>query len=486
MAEFTCSLDATRLKNREITLNFTSFLSAPLQEKDVKLETVSEEDHLYRPCKWIFGTYETFQRIPIRIVNFQSEHASSFRGSLIVTFIEPGSIHNTEGGVLQTKVMETPLDWEAAVTSPSTGTSQVQAAVQAAGSVVLVAGLVTGRLGSLWGFFNTFELLAYLPLANFPITDLLRNVLLGLNLLDIFPNPFDYIEDPAVSEAQNSAYIQENGPTTSLFLPNISQFLIPIIGGVLYSLCLFWASQLPSYRHFIAKLWLGIRWNGVLRLLIQAYMTATYAGLLQAKSPSLLLVSAYGCLNVLLGILGAGLMGAAAVWLPLFLWKHRVEIKKDEKKFKEQYGTLIDEFDIQKGLPAIGTYVPFLARRLLYALVLVFTFDYPYLQAGLIASSACLLSLHFSLYRPYLSLSAQVSAGLQEATTCSVMLVCCAFVLPIGETAGRYISLLGVGIIVGGVGLGALVGVVEMAASARKVWQEFRERKTKVQSICIL
>jgi len=487
MPDFYCSLDISSIKNRLLRLNFTSTVAASLQESDIKLEATAGNNTTPLLCVWTFDVPTSNRLVPIKLLHLPYDDSNSYHGTLIVTFIEPSSIHNTEGGVLQTKVMETPLDWEAAVTSPSTGTSQVQAAVQAAGSVVLVAGLVTGRLGSLWGFINTFELLAYLPLANFPITDLLRNVLLGLNLLDIFPNPFDYIEDPAVSEAQNSAYIQENGPTTSLFLPNISQFLIPIIGGVLYSLCLFWASQLPSYRHFITKLWLGIRWNGVLRLLIQAYMTATYAGLLQAKSPSLLLVSAYGCLNVLLGILGAGLMGAAVVWLPWFLWKHKVEIKKEEVAFKELYWTLIGEFDIQKGWAAIGTYVPFFTRRLLYALVLAFTFDFPYLQAGLIASSACLLCFHFSLYRPYVSFYAQVSAGVQEFTTCSVMLVCCAFVLPLGPKAATYLSTLGVGLVIGGVGLSAVVGVAEACASLWKVWQEFREKRvSRIRPKCVL
>jgi hypothetical protein len=429
--------------------------------------------------------------VPLKLLTIPYDNANSFHGTLIVTFINPSSLHDIEGGVLQTKVLDTPLDWETGNNSPNSVTPQmqaaVQAAVQAAASVVLVTGLITGGFGGLWGFFNTFELLAYLPLANFPLTDLLRNALLGLNMLDIMPNPFDYIEDPAVSEAKTTPYIQENGTNTYLFLPNISQFVISILCGFLYFLILLCAFQIPFYRPLIHQQFRKFHWNAVLRLLLQAYMTATYAGLLQSKSPSLLLVSAYGCVNVLIGMLCAGLMGAVAVWLPWFLWMHRADIMKEDMSFKEKYGTLIVEFDIKKGWGAIGTYVPFLIRRLLYAAVLVFTFDYPYLQAGLIASSALIISLHFSLYRPHLSLYSLVSAGIQEFTTCSVMLLCCAFVLALGKTVEKYISTLGVGLIVGGVVLSALVGVVEASVTVWKAWQEFREKRvSRVRPKCVL
>ena len=485
--DFYCSLDVLNIKNRLLRLNFTSTLALPLETNDIKLEAKAGDETVPLLCGWVFDLPTSNRLVPVKLLTIPYDNANSFHGTLIVTFINPSSILDTEGGVLQTKVLETPLDWEIGSTSPNSVTPQVQAAVQAAASVVLVTGLITGGFGGLWGFFNTFELLTYLPLANFPLTDLLRNVLLGLNVLDVMPNPFDYIEDPAVSEAETTPYIQENGPNTSLFLPNISQFLIPIICGFFYSLSLLWAYQLPYHHHYIRKLWFGMRWNAVLRLLLQAYMTATYAGLLQSKSPSLLLVSAYGCVNVLIGMLCAGLMGAAAVWLPWFLWMHRADIQKEDETFKEQYGTLVVEFDSKKGWGAIGTYVPFLIRRLLYAAVLVFAFDYPYLQAGLIASSALIIFLHFSLYRPHLSLYSLVSAGIQEFTTCSVMLLCCAFVLPLGKAANRYISTLGVGLIVGGVVLSALVGVMEASVTVWKTWQEFREKRaSRVRPKCVL
>ena len=475
--EFYCNLDVSNLTNRVIRLNFTAILAVPLEMKDINIDIRSENYDFALPWNFTLISPDSLRLVPVQLLDFPYDDSSSFHGTLIVTFLSPSSILNIAGGTLQTKLLETPIDWESNTTVPNPIKQQMQTTTQAVTGVILTLSIVNGGFAGFWGFINTFVLLVYLPIANFPIPEMLRNVLLGLNLLTILPNPFSYVSDPAVSESQTSPYMQDNGPNTSLFLPNISTYLLPISLGFLYSIWLLWSYQFIHYRELIRRLSLRVRWNGVIRLGIQSYMDVVFAGLLQGKSLQLLLVSAYGCVNVLTGVVSVVGMIAVTVWVPWFLRKHRGDVMKKEHGFKAMYGVLVEEFEVKKGWGALGTYVPFLFRRLLYALVLVFAFDYPYLQAALISLSAFLLFLHYVLFRPYISLFTQIAAGIQESVTFLTMLICSLYVLPLSSEVSNYLATLAVGLIVGGVILCGVVSVAETVTNGYKIWMEYREKR---------
>ena len=289
---------------------------------------------------------------------------------------------------------------QAAIYAAENATVKATAATMAQGSVGAVAttSLLGGNPASFWSLLNQLQLITYIPMTTMPVPSKLMTTLGALNVGTIVPNPFSYILPANESTQRPPDYAQRYEVDSSLFLLNTGLMMTTAIALLVSFIPIYALSKVSTgfLIQYLSRLLPSFKWGIPLRWWIQSYLDISIYSLLQIQQVFTHNGLSDGAvsLNFLLSLALACLSLATPLISYIFLWKryHQMATREDEA-FNKRWGVLYMEFDQMAVIEGLMYYPLFLTRRLVYALSIIWLYDYPRTQA--IANTAMALAVTF-------------------------------------------------------------------------------------------
>lgn len=247
----------------------------------------------------------------------------------------------------------------------------------------LVCGTFSGSWSPTWSFFNTLELISYIPMKRIPLPQVLVDFFVDLIDFSFFPGIFANAPDDGKLPGYRATRLKID---TTSFLLNSSQSLT-----ILFSALVVWPFLKLAHRtdwkplhRTIDKLLLYYKFNFFLRFSIESYMQLTFFIFLQLTSPSL--SSAPSILSLSLCCIFA--VTARQILFFAFPFVIYIQAKRNISNIKEErylkiFGSLFDEFKNNRGFVSALFYFLYCVRRIVYVTNLFFLQEYPNFQVSI-------------------------------------------------------------------------------------------------------
>ena len=366
--------------NNNLSLIFSVNLSRPLTISDFSL-TFSLTEYTEQPTWSLFEIQPTWNYL----INVSYLHPVMPDSTARVIFL--ADLRGVHCESLATQIIYADLIDEYKGNSGSTAWPIPQAAIV----MLLASSLLGGGLSTLWLTINVFQLISYLPYSYIPMSNNTRITLINGNIINSLFNPFDYIPSnttPVPKYAANCDF------DTALFLPNIGEIIITI--AYLSVTFLF----LALYSHFGSgrfASWCRLKcsefqWNILIRLGLESYLPILIASGLQS-------VSIQNTVSCWCSSLLALVATIISFILPERSRVRLLSLPKAPKHIQHRWTELTEELTSFQKTPFGRFYnIFFCYRRLIYALIQVYLFDFPVIQGVLNVTH----SVWFLLYVTFL------------------------------------------------------------------------------------
>ena len=385
--------------NNSLIISFTKPIYMNITASDLDLE-VTDVDGLVYSTTWsepIIEDQSTFLlKLTINATKFPNNN------QCILTFLHPSSVVDLIGvSIVKNQLMGVLHGYGNAASPSHANTTAVKerAAVVAKGGVGAVAAtsIINGSPGSFWSLLNQLQMITYLPMTRMPVPDGLMATLGALNVGSFVPNPFEYALPSNESSQSPPDYAKRYEVNSSLFLLNTGLIMGSGVGLVLSLVPIYVASRLTTgfLSQYLRRLLPSFRWGIPLRWWLQSYLDISIYSLLQIQQ--VLTHNDLSALSVSCNFIVSAFFALAVLTTPLlvysFLWKnHRDMENRQNEEFNKRWGVLYIEFDQMQGVSGFIYYPFFLTRRLIYALTIIWMYDYPETQALVNTSMAVAVS----------------------------------------------------------------------------------------------
>ena len=264
---------------------------------------------------------------------------------------------------------------------------------------------VASNPSSFWTFFNTLELISFLPINSIKYPDKLRDFIKSLGSSSMIPFPINkklYIDSGPAPYKE----AKEFGLDTSLFIVNtfvyIGTFTLFILAYPVLILCKVFTSG--NIREFLVKRIDGYKFGFFIRFWIQGFLGITMMAGVQIKSwikieyfeiDGLSLFSF--CLSFI--IFAASTITPALVLI--FVLKNKKLILVENEQFFKKYGSMYNEFKNIRGISKSLYYLIFFIRRILFIYSQIFLNEFLYLQSSLNLFGSCFCIIYLIIYIPF-------------------------------------------------------------------------------------
>mmetsp|Transcript_8052 Transcript_8052/g.15818 ORF Transcript_8052/g.15818 Transcript_8052/m.15818 type:complete len:1505 (-) Transcript_8052:34-4548(-) len=312
-------------------------------------------------------------------------------------------------------------------------------------SVVTVAvlGLLSGSLSTTWSLLNTLAVLAYIPMINLDMPNLLKKVLKSL-VFRYLPNAFSYFVPDSDSDVHVAA--RRIDSNSSFFLLTAGD-LVTVFAAIVATIP--FVALLQSFQNMKASAFLiqvreNFKWNFFVRYTIQAYIGFIFAGILQCYD--LKFSSLTYAANSVAALLSLLVCAFATLWCIYFTVTHH-SLFLYFSPLAHSYGSLFEEFKNDRGLLSCSYYSLFALRRVLYMASLFFLSDFPGIQVILCLFHSSLSVLLVSVYSPFKSPLHNLSNLLNEVGTLLVFGLTGAYYFDLNSFASEIIKWASCGVV---------------------------------------
>ena len=337
--------------------------------------------------------------------------------------------------------------------------------------ILLTSSILGGGTTLLWLIVNTFQLISYLPFSYIPMSTRTRKNLVGANMLKYIVNPFDYMGITSTSVPQ---YASNCDFDTALFLPNMGELMLTILSIGFSYLALIAVEFLGSkdLTRWSRARRAEYQWNVLIRLGLESYLPLLIAAGLQAARIQASVSSWICCLSALVA-------ATTAIILPERSRIRLISLPKAPTFIRERWKELTDELTAFRQYP-LGLFynIFFCYRRLLYALIQLFLWNYPTVQGIINAAHSFWFLLYVAFLVRYPERRIHLASVTIEAGSTAIFLLVQVFYLEPNSEQSRWLDYAIFGVMAG---MASVAVGVEMWRAGERLWQIATSRRTKMQ-----
>jgi hypothetical protein len=348
-------------------------------------------------------------------LNVQFSLVQNADSTYTLTFPEGTDLDKLQLFVGQLEVL---LHLDTKGTSSSDFSPPTSAIVNALLLTGFVTGMFSGSWSLLWSFFNTLELISYIPMKNIPLPSFLSYFLVNLINFAVIPSAFSYIHDGSPAPPSNVQRLQINSTT---FLANVEYsvkvFVATLLSGgfaFLFSFC-----SIPLIKETCEKYLQNFKCNFFIRFILEAFMEFTFCSLLQLIYWST--ESKYLTFNSVFAVFIIVNSFVVTIFILWLITKN--SDKLHDHDFLKKFGSAYDEFKNDRGVFSSLFYFFYCVRRLIYSFILFFLEAYPAAQVTINSSMSVLVVVYIAYYQAYTPRRYFVYNLYLEAVTAVVFIV---------------------------------------------------------------
>lgn len=146
--------------------------------------------------------------------------------------------------------------------------------------------ILNNKIGSVWIFVNTIQVLSYFPLINIDMPDKLSEFLIGVNPLGSLPNPWDSINLFNCNSTNLNPKFSDNGFICEYIIYNTGELLLCFSIGILILLILLFLHKI-KFKYFkstiVAKLG-SYKWGYFYRFWIQSSIELVFPAIISLNT----------------------------------------------------------------------------------------------------------------------------------------------------------------------------------------------------------
>ncbi|OMJ71366.1 hypothetical protein SteCoe_30452 [Stentor coeruleus] len=408
---FTASIEIN--KNNDVNIKFTEEINEDLGYEDFNITSLDKCDL----------SYEFFKNDAI--CHFSIENCQDMaEGFTIKIEIIKENVRSVSGSFLDKYIFEGEVYGINSEVDISQGLKNIVNSTNIIMKTTLCATIASGLMGSpscIWIFFNTIDILSFLPLGGVPYTERIDFFLESIGGLKILPNPFSMLFNiNNYSEPYKQA--KDYGFTTSYIIINgfslLFNFLL-LLGLIplLYIAHKILPKIISEKCYRIIK---DYKFNYFIRFWTQSYLSLGILSFVQIKSKYEW--NFEGVFNVCL----ASILLIVVILSPLILLiisfiAYHNEISDTGFKVKRKYSCHFKEFRNNKGFLSTQFYTFYFLRRLLYIFTQITLIHSLGTQVILNLIFSALQLLYLIVFLPFKDKYAMVSAIISEACILEIM-----------------------------------------------------------------
>ena len=295
-----------------------------------------------------------------------------------------------------------------------------------------VAAAAASNPSSFWTFFNTLELISFLPLNGIPYPPKLREFIKSLGSYSMIPIPS---KDSEVYNSGPDPYkeAQEYGLDNSLLFVNtfgyLSIFTIFIFALLLFCIGKVFGSK--SIKEFCEKKLENYRYGFFIRYWIQGYLGLGMMAGIQIKSwntREYFEIDWLSLANFCFSIIIISLITISPALLIIFTCKKKKLIHQEDQNFFKKYSSLYKELKNNKGFSRSIYYSIFLFRRQLFIYSQLLLNDALYWQVSLNVAGCCISLFHMLIFLPFKDKITFLTIAIGEFFTLEVTIISLIFI----------------------------------------------------------
>jgi hypothetical protein len=298
-----------------------------------------------------------------------------------------------------------------------------------------------------------------------------RKNLVGANMLNYIINPFDYMGITSTSVPQ---YASNCDFDTALFLPNMGELMLTIssLGFSYIALMIGEYFGSKDLTRWCKAKRAEYQWNVLIRLGLESYLPLLITAGLQATRIQASVSSWICCLFALVATV-------TAIILPERSRIRLVSLPKAPTFVRERWRELTEELTAFSQYP-LGLFynIFFCYRRLFYALIQLFLWDYPTIQGIVNAAHSFWFLLYVSFLVRYPERRIHFVSIILEAGSTAIFLLVQVFYLEPNSNQSRWLDYVIFGVMAG---MACAAVGVEMWRVGERLWQMATRKITKMQ-----